>query len=106
MSNLGQMRMLDVLIGTSFCPGKPPDTLGAIIITGSQDTKTNNLSTATFTSIVAHIGGIPCTHTGIAVTGSSYKFVNNKPAYRDLDVTTNIFGISYAMIGSSTSRSG
>jgi len=59
MSNLGQMRMLDLTIGISYCPGKPPETLSTVVIMGSQDTKTNNLSTATMMSVVAHIGGIP-----------------------------------------------
>jgi len=43
---------------------------------------------------------------GITATGSSFKFVNNSPAYRDMDVTCDIFGMSFGIIGSSTSRSG
>ena len=106
MANLGQMRVLDLTLGISYCPGKPPKTLTGIVILGAQKTKTNNFSSANMLSVCSHIGGIPWIPTGLTVTGSSFKFIENKPAYRDNDVTCYFFGMSFGIIGSSTSRSG
>jgi len=59
MAGLGQMRMLDLTVGISYCPGDPPKVLTGLCIMGSFNTKTNNLSTIKLLSPTVHIAGIP-----------------------------------------------